>query len=214
MLLQHRHAPDTLWARYYIISASSRPYKQRVKNKRARPRHMQSASAAATKFETAGCTCQCPGRAALEAELEALKLKLFWKDHNKSQLELAMQYANQDATKGPGCACIACAVSGRMDEEQDAKGFDCTFKPYFEAKLKECGLTFERFEDEAVGKVGAHDAADWIYANDAHLVFLTDDWHAFSYGAKLWRAASSNDAELQKLARLFVCLETTEDNDG
>ena len=168
---------------------------------------MQSASAAASK-------CQCPGRAALEAKIQELELKLFWKEHNTSQLKLAMQCANQDATKGPDCACMACAVSGRKDEEKEAKGFDCKFKPYFEALLAECGLSVGYAgHGTAVCEHEAEPDGNSVWDNDTHFVHVgRDDWVSFTYGAKLWRATTHDDAELQKLARLFVCLQA-EDND-
>ena len=172
------------------------------------------------------CTaaCQCPGRPALDARLEALqkevrelKLKLFWKEHNTSELKPAMRHANQDATaKGPDCACLACAVSGRMDEEKEAKGFDCAFKPYFEALLAECGLGVGYAgHGSAVCEHEAEDTGNLVYDNDTHLVHVgRDDWVMFTYGAKLWQATAHDDPELQKLARLFELLWPAEENDA
>jgi hypothetical protein len=140
----------------------------------------------------------------LTRELEAMHLKRFWMQHNHAQLKGAMQCANQDEAKGPNCACMACGLSGRVHPEQSPPGNRCSFKPYFEAALRECCLVHAKVQGKRVGEVGAHDAAANIYADDAQLVWvMRDDWRAFSYGAKLWRADSCEDAELAKLALLF-----------
>ena len=144
----------------------------------------------------------------LRAQLQAMNLKLFWMRHNRGQLKDAMRRANQDIANGPNCCCVMCALSNRMHPEQKSRGRHCSFKGYFEAMLAECGLTYEKCRGARVGEVGAHEAADWIYANDAHFVFIFTDneWRVFTYGAKLWHAKSHDDPELQKLARLFQLL--------
>jgi hypothetical protein len=54
----------------------------------------------------------------LRAENERLRLELFWRDHNVEQLGKTMAAANQ-STKGPRCACLVCAISGRRDPDLD-----------------------------------------------------------------------------------------------
>lgn len=152
----------------------------------------------------------CPHCEDLEKQITGLKLKIFWKNHNRSQLQFAMKNANQDVN-GPDCVCLACAVSGRKDEEKEAKGFDCTFKPYFEALLTEFGLTVGCCDGEPAGV--AHDSDDFIYNNDTHFVHVgaREDWFCFAYGAKLWSATASDDPELQKLVHLFERLQPDEE---
>jgi hypothetical protein len=172
---------------------------------------MQDTATASECKGCARCAALTQERDRLLAQIEAAKLKLFWGKHNREQLKRAMQRANQDAAKGPNCACVACGTSGRMHHEQRARGNHCSFKRYFEAMLAECGLTREKCQGKRVGEVGAHDAAEWIFANDAHLVLvMDDDWRAFTYGGKLWRATSCDDPELAKLALLFRRLSRAE----
>jgi hypothetical protein len=154
----------------------------------------------------------------LTAELERLKLKLFWKENNVSELKAAMAHANQN--NGINCTCLACAVSGRKDEDDGvaAKGFDCAFKLYFERVLAQCGLVVSHFDFNAI--VETH---TWVSDGnslcdvDAHLLYVgRDDWNMFSYGTKLWSAKSASDPELAKLTHLFALLgeEDNEDDDN
>lgn len=144
----------------------------------------------------------CPQCEDLKNEITALKLKIFWENHSKHELQLAMRYANQD-TSGPECVCLTCAESGRKDEEKESEGFECTFKPYFDALLRECGLTIGYCNGKA-----DTDSGNFTQVNDSHFVHLgaREDWSCFAYGTKLWRATSITDPELQKLARLFKAL--------
>jgi hypothetical protein len=42
----------------------------------------------------------------------------------------------------------------------------------------------------------------------AHLASRAgEDWDCFTYGAKLWKATSTDDAELEKLKKLFESLD-------
>jgi hypothetical protein len=149
----------------------------------------------------------------LLAENRVLKLKLFWKDHAISQLQIAMINANQKEFGGPGCKCVVCAVCGRDDhydgyEELD---FDCTFKPYFETLLRECGL-HSMNNNEVISKVVelhmSDDTGNVVYNADTHLVRIgRNDWDTFSYGSKLWKASSIDDPEIKKLQNLFLKLK-------
>jgi len=148
----------------------------------------------------------------LLTENRVLKLKLFWKDHAISQLQNAMINANQKDS-GPGCKCVVCSVCGRNDrydgyEELD---FDCTFKPYFENLLRECGLQSMNNNEVNPKVVELHmsdDTGNVVYNADTHLVRIgRNDWDTFSYGAKLWKAASIDDPEIKKLQTLFLKLK-------
>jgi hypothetical protein len=148
----------------------------------------------------------------LLAEKSALELKLFWKKHNITELRTAMEHANQNEVDGPNCSCLACAASGRKYEEKKTQkhGVCCAFKPYLEALLVEHGLTVDHVGSGVA--VCAHEAESFgnmVYDNDTHFVHLArDDWVIFTYGAKLWRASSCQDPELQKLVGLFESLHS------
>jgi hypothetical protein len=148
----------------------------------------------------------------LIAENRVLKLKLFWKDHAITQLQTAMLNANQK-TGGPNCKCLACAFSGRDDhyDSYEVKGFECTFKPYFENLLCECGLqslNWNEVDSEMVDMHMSDDTGNVVYYADTHLVRIgRDDWVGFSYGSKLWKASSIDDTEIKKLHTLFRKLE-------
>ena len=148
---------------------------------------------------------------ALRKENELLRLQLFWKNHRKSELQKLMGEANQSR---PNCNCLSCAVSGRLDPESSQtlpRGAPCTFKPWFENLLVGCDMTCVTGmgEEESVTQHMSCDCGNWVYNVDAHFHNLArDDWVAWVYGAKLWKAQSANDPELLKLKRLFEVLET------
>jgi hypothetical protein len=147
----------------------------------------------------------------LRRENEALKLKLFWKEHGPEQLKAAMRAAN-GAAGGPGCGCLGCEVSGRHESDHGEMPVKkpCAFKAWFEATLREL---------EMVVAVGLPAGAVWVdgsvvdSGNDvlddgAHFTNLgADDWVAWTYGSRLWKAASVRDPELAKLEGLFRTLD-------
>ncbi len=155
-----------------------------------------------------GCIALKEKKKALMEEIRAFKLKLYWKDHNISQLETAMSNANQCGPDAPMCRCLACAVSGRLDKEEESNGgFECFFKPYFETLLSKCGMTFQHFQGKDSGQHDADDSGNSVYDDDTHFVFLgRDDWFAFAIGAKLWKATTVDNPELRKLSTLFQSL--------
>ena len=158
----------------------------------------------------------------LKRENVALKLKLFWKTHSPCMLKQAMAHANQ-VTTGPKCSCLACIVSGRCASgtrgyaphpDDDFCHLTCQFKPWFEQKIREQGMS--------VGLVVAdmHLPAVWVdgdVVDDANAV-LNDgqhfsnlgsaDWNTWVYGSRLWRASCDADPELAKLKALFETLCT------
>ena len=149
----------------------------------------------------------------LKRENEALKLKLFWKEHNPSHLNAAMCSANT-ADDGPSCSCLSCANSGRYEVRYDgevAEKKPCVFKPWLEQVLRE--------HDMSVG-LGLPVVSIWVDGSvvDDHNNVLDDgqhfsnlgshDWVCWTYGSKLWKATSVRDPELAKLERLFRTLNT------
>ena len=163
---------------------------------------------------------------ALMQENAALKLQLFWKDYNLAELKSAMRFANEEA--GPHCKCLACGVSGRNSETDTSYDSTCTFKPWFENHLTALGIqasfTTSRNDDEYECRAHAcidgcgENATGLFFGDDLHLCHFSsrDDWFVFTYGAKLWKAKSVDDPELQKLKSLFAILHQEspdEDND-
>jgi len=148
----------------------------------------------------------------LKRENEALKLQLFWRDHNPSMLRQAMAVANT-VEGGPRCACLACIVGGRCADgtrgfapypfahvynehcvmsQCDRCHLRCQFKPWFEAQIREV--------DMSVG-------VDALRDDGHHFSNLgSADWNTFVYGSRLWKASSVADLELGKLSRLFHAL--------
>jgi hypothetical protein len=94
----------------------------------------------------------------LRRENEALKLRLFWKEHGPEQLKAAMRMANA-AAGGPGCGCLGCKVGGRNELAfSNVAGKDaCAFKAWFEAILKELDM------DVAVSLPAA---AVWVHVKE------------------------------------------------
>jgi hypothetical protein len=168
----------------------------------------------------------------LKRENEELKLKLFWKEHNPCMLKQAMRGFNAGFSH---CACLACIVGERCDggtlgyaPYQFVQEYDnhtvmtpcdrchirCQFKPLFEKKIAE--------QDMSVG-FGVSDAhlPVWVDGCVVHDATVLDDgqhfnnlrrtdWNTFTYGARLWKAASATDTELMKLKRLFHALTLDE----
>jgi hypothetical protein len=147
----------------------------------------------------------------LRRENEALRLRLFWKEHGAEQLKAAMRVANGVAG-GPGCGCLGCVVSGKREREYGELPVrtSCAFKAWFEQTLQELGM------DVAVGLPAEE---TWVHVQEvdpdsallddgAHFTNLdVDDWVAWTYGSRLWKAASVRDPELAKLQRLFLALD-------
>jgi len=159
---------------------------------------------------------------ALMQENAALKLQLFWKDHNVEKLKDAMIIANEGT--GPHCKCIACVISGRKSETDTSYDSICTFKPWFENHLSALGIQTATavydgtFETHMSGNGIENDPEHIVFDHDSHLCHISrDDWFMFTYGAKLWKAKSVDDPELQKLKSLFAILHqespADEDND-
>ena len=152
----------------------------------------------------------------LKRENERLKLSLFWVDHGISALRRFMCLANNRAS-GPRCRCSGCMrarrsrptiLDGYDDEETEQA---CRFGPWFEEIVRKHGLSFK-----ASGRDDKHHLpcqvdrqSYWRPDVDVHfLVFPSQDqsasaWCTWVYGAKLWKAQTTEDAELVKLAALF-----------
>jgi hypothetical protein len=147
----------------------------------------------------------------LRRENEALKLKLFWKEHSPRMLRGVMHHANY---LGPDCACLACVVTGRHDddrEDDEPCPSTCTFAPWFDQLVREHDMsTLEGLPDVAIwvdGRVVCDNGQ--VLDSDHHFVHCFNRYGTVSgwvYGSKLWKATSVRDRELAKLERLFHTL--------
>lgn len=143
---------------------------------------------------------------ALRSENERLRLELFWARHSEHRLSRALRLGNRF---GPRCGCAECGLRGfDLGLVAVSRGVDCRFRPWFFAKAAECGLTIQFMGMRSRGSMGEV---------DAHLV-LFDHYAPLKryvyYGARLRQAASSNSAELRKLADLFRALLAPSGGDG
>ena len=152
----------------------------------------------------------------LRRENEALKLRLFWKEHSPDILRGCMCHVNQ-SLYGPLCSCLACVMAGRHDDDRDSDDEEypltCVFKTWFEKVLR---------DHEMSTLLGVPNVPIWVdgrVVGDHNKVLDTDHHfvHVFSrngtvsgwvYASKLWKATSVRDPELAKLARLFETLHT------
>jgi len=132
---------------------------------------------------------------ALKRENEALKLKLFWKEHGPGELNAAIRLANY-VVGGYWCCCLACTVSGRHEKRygETDENKPCTFKPWFEQVLRE--------HDMSIGSV-VNSGDDGHHFRNS----VRQDWFCWTYGSRLWKATSVLDPELAKLERLFKTLD-------
>ena len=141
----------------------------------------------------------------LQRENEALKLKLFWKEHSHEIMEKAMGWANE-AKGGPTCSCSTCKVIGRYTSGVTEKK-PCTFKPWFEQVLRDHNMSIGRVDLEWLdGRVFNSNAQ--VHDNDQHFSIFFSDWSFWMYGSKLCQANSVCDPELAKLERLLHYLNT------
>jgi hypothetical protein len=164
----------------------------------------------------------------LKRENERLKLSLFWVDHSINTLKKLMARANE-VSPSLRCRCRSCEsrscmytkrchhtiLDGYDDEIEDK---DCKFKPWFEEKVHEHGLSVERggeafpedFDRESYPKPNV----------DVHFLLVESEyawayncWNKWVYGAKLWKAQTTQDTELLKLTALFKTLDAINDPD-
>ena len=149
----------------------------------------------------------------LQRENEALKLKLFWKEHNNEIMENAMCHANE-AVCGPRCSCLTCQVRGRYSRGV-TQNEQCTFKPWFEQVLREHDMSVGHVVDVPRIDGSVVDSDNNVFDDDQHFTnFAGADWRWWTYGSKLWKATSVRDPELAKLERLFRTLHTLDKTDS
>ena len=131
----------------------------------------------------------------LQRENEALKLRLFWREHGPEQLNAAMSTANQ-VKGGPECYCLACALTGRYEGKYPGHAHQhCTFKEWFEHLLTD--------HEMSIGE-----RIPGVPISDHHFSNLSGGiWLSWTYGSRLRKARSVRDPELAKLKSLFKTLK-------
>jgi hypothetical protein len=152
----------------------------------------------------------------LKRENERLRLSLFWIDHSINTLKHLTNYAN-NKPGGPRCHCCCC-VRAKRYRPSILDGYDdeivheaCTFGPWFEKIVQEHGLSFA-----ASGACVSFEKLDRecypMPDDDVHfLLFPTHNapatsWCTWVYGAKLWKAQTTQDPGLLQLSALFKTL--------
>jgi len=152
----------------------------------------------------------------LKRENERLTLRLFWIDHSINTLKHLTNYAN-NKPGGPRCHCCCC-VRAKRYRPSILDGYDdeivheaCTFGPWFEKIVQEHGLSFA-----ASGACVSFEKMDRecypMPDDDVHfLLFPTHNapatsWCTWVYGAKLWKAQTTQDPGLLQLSVLFKTL--------
>jgi hypothetical protein len=147
-------------------------------------------------------------------ENDALRLQLFWKDHNDQALQQLMIEANLYGFQAPRCACLSCRLSGRApDDEEAVEGERCRFKAWFEPVVAGLGLTVLTGVAEGMEQIGMHvSCSNPVYDVECHFHHLVRaDWFAWNYGSALWAAESVESEDLRRLETLFrvlnACIE-------
>ena len=159
----------------------------------------------------------------LKRENEDLKLRLFWIDHSINTLKVLMARANQ-VSHDLRCRCRSCMYARRFQptifdaDNDEIKDEDCKFKPWFEQVLQEHGLS--------VGRGGDPHPEDFdrefyprpnldvhFHVVESENTWSYNSWAKLMYGAKLWKAQTTQDPELLKLTALFKTLGGMMDRD-
>lgn len=145
----------------------------------------------------------------LMKENSELKLKIFFYEHNPGQLILATRQANVLHPDHINCGCRSCVLGGRETEMWVNLRDDgtCEFKPWFQDRLEDCGLTFSSPTGDDVERFLANPFHEAVINRDVHLVNCArGDWCEIYYGTRITNAKSVDDPELAKLAELFRLL--------
>ena len=154
----------------------------------------------------------------LKRENERLTLSLFWVDHSINTLKQLTFRANNRAG-GPRCRCRCCTRAKRRwrtelagyDDEGDDEA--CKFGPWFEKTVQQHGLSFASSgkDDDMLPWRMDRECYPKPHADVHFLLFPSQrepatSWCTWVYGAKLWKAQTTQDPGLLKLSALFKTL--------
>ena len=154
----------------------------------------------------------------MKRENERLTLSLFWIDHSINTLQHLTNYANNRAG-GVRCHCRCCVRAKRFrpsildgyDDEDDIGDRACRFGPWFEELVQAHGLSFAA-GGACVSFAKLDRECHPMPDDDVHfLLFPTHNapatsWCTWVYGAKLWKAQTTQDPGLLQLSALFKTL--------
>ena len=153
---------------------------------------------------------------ALTKENDMLRLELFWKDHDMTNLKNAMALANANHTK---CLCSGCVLTKRdahVDPDEGVHTSTCVFTPWFEELIAHCEMVTvtcnrqsKNPQQQAVSFLSRNDCIE----ADSHFVFFPSPGPgliAFMFGERLWKTTTTNDPELFKLELLKEMLLNSE----
>jgi hypothetical protein len=154
----------------------------------------------------------------LKAENERLRLSLFWIDHSINTLQHLMVYAN-NRRGGPRCYCRCCVRAKRYypNFENDVADEPCRFGPWFEKIVQEHGLGFASSGKDTIWPCSVDRECHPMPDADVHfLLFPTlnapaTSWCSWAYGAKLWKAQTTQDPGLISLSALFKTISAESD---
>ena len=161
----------------------------------------------------------------LKRENERLTLSLFWIDHSVNTLRHLTNYAN-NKRGGPRCHCRCCVRANRYrpcildgyDDEIGDRDDECRFGPWFEKTVQEHGLSFASSSDNNIWPCGVDRECNPMPDVHAHFVLFptqrapATSWGTWVYGAKLWKAQTTQDAGLLQLTALFKTLSDDPDS--
>ena len=146
----------------------------------------------------------------LREENRQLKLRAFWADFNMSEFCEAVMAQS----KRPACPCLNCLQNSRRLLARTAytqqappppcSGWECTYLPWIINLVREGGMTVSEApcSDKLIHPHSCGLA--FVSAQDVHFAFSPNLKLGLTMGAKLWKAQSTDDPELEKLAKLFV----------
>lgn len=148
----------------------------------------------------------------LREENRQLKLRAFWADFNLSELcEVVMAQR-----KRPACLCHNCGMTARRAparppppskpaaQAPPCGNWECSYFPWIINLVREGGMTVSEApcSDKLIHPHSCGLA--FVSAQDVHFAFSPNLKLGLTMGAKLWKAQSTDDPELEKLAKLFV----------
>jgi hypothetical protein len=137
----------------------------------------------------------------LKEENRQLRLAAFWDKFNAASLLRAIMIDQGH----PQCKCDICSLTGRLNGgrlEQAPK--ECTYRAWIRKKVSDAGMTLS--EKQCTDKTLHTPSSGFIYVSeeDAHFAASHETRLGITFAAKLWKAQSVEDPELEKLVGMFA----------
>ena len=146
----------------------------------------------------------------MRQENEKLKLEIFWRDYNMEKLEVLWNETIECKDDVDDvCTCGSYHIFNPhypfFEKEKEAETAACNHRKWFKTLLEECGcVVLEQTEDCGYPKTFyTHSSShlNCVLDMDAHFVGGSD--FKFAYGARLYKATSVKDKELEKIKNVF-----------